>query len=111
MRVTVVQQSDESTAGGLKFREASFAQGLSAASVKGAGDWLRLRVDSVNGTARVFLNDALISVSDQFERRTGHMGLEVMRGAIEVRSPALSGSINSTPHQRHVREARRSEGT
>jgi TonB family protein len=74
---------------GLKFREASFDQALSAASVTPTGDWLRLRVESVNGTARVFLNGALISISDQFERRAGHIGLEVMRGAIEVRKTSV----------------------
>jgi len=73
----------------LKFHEVSFDQALSAGSVKPAGEWQRLRVESLDGTVRVLVNGALVSVCDEFDRRAGHIGLEVARGAVELRKASV----------------------
>ena len=71
--------------GDLTFREVSFNQSAAAAAVRPAGEWQTVRVEVTNGAARVTANGVPISMSDEFVRRTGHIGLEVTRGSIEVR--------------------------
>ena len=44
-----------------------------------------MRVEVTNGAARVTANGVPISMSDEFVRRTGHIGFKVTRGSIEVR--------------------------
>jgi TonB family protein len=90
--VLLTDQSDGRSAfgrvdsrGGLKYREVSFDESLASASPKAVGEWHKLRVESANGGAQVLLNGALLSKSDQFLKTTGHIGLEVKRGAMEVR--------------------------
>lgn len=90
--VVLTEQPDGRTAlgrvdsrGGLKFREVSFNESLSAASPNAVSEWHRLRVHSANGGAQVLVNGALIAASDQLVRTTGHIGLVVKRGTMEVR--------------------------
>ena len=65
--------------GTLTFREVSFDQSAAAAAVRPAGEWQAVRVEVTNGAARVTANGVPISMSDEFVRRTGHIGLEVTR--------------------------------
>jgi TonB family protein len=71
--------------GQLTFREVSFDQSAATAAMRPFGEWQTLRVQSTNGAARVTANGVPISMSDQFMRRAGHIGIEVSGGAIEVR--------------------------
>ena len=71
--------------GQLTSRELSFDQAAAAASVRPIGAWQRLRVESNNGSVRVTADGVLLSAFDQLTRRTGHIGIEVDRGMVEMR--------------------------
>jgi TonB family protein len=55
--------------GGLKYREVSFDESVSAATPKAVGEWHKLRVEAANGGAQVVLNGALLSAADQFVKQ------------------------------------------
>lgn len=90
-RVNLIDEKTESAAfgridgGKLTSREVSFDQSASAAGTPLIGKWQTLRVESTNGTVRVMVNGVLVSSTDQLIRLAGHIGLEVTRGALEVR--------------------------
>lgn len=71
--------------GHLTSRETSVDQSVPAAVIRPIEEWQTLRVESTNGAARVTVNGVPVSSSGQFIRRAGHIGLEVTRGALEVR--------------------------
>jgi TonB family protein len=75
--------------GELPFRRLDTGTAPVLAATAAAGGWQTVRIETLNGVLRVIMNGVPTFAATDLARGTGHVGLEVRDGVLEVRSAQI----------------------